>query len=58
MYDSTSSSDNFPDARIKVLNAPKQAAKRSSMVTVASPWDPSSASVGTGGPTPTNLIFI
>ena len=58
MYDSTSSSDNFPDAGIKVLNAPKQTGKRSSMATVASPWDPSSASVGTEGPTPTNLIFI
>ena len=58
MYDSTSSSDNFPDARIKVLNAPKQTAKRSSMATIASPWDPMSASMSVGGPTPTNLVFL
>ena len=56
--DSTSSSDNFPDARIKVVNAPKQGGRRSSMFTAASPWDPMNASMNAGGPTPTNLVFI
>ena len=56
--DSTSSSDNFPDARIKVVNPPR-GGRRSSVVTAGgTPWNPMSASLSVGGPTPTNLVFL